>query len=232
MEISAEEFARGYRNNSAQEWNSIPAVITGYDRSTEKATVRPLIKQVMRDRSTREYASITSVPVWTPRTAFAALKLPVQVGDKVLLVFSQRSLDETLFTDLSDLKIPDTIDPKDNRLKSYNDCVALAGFNDFNSAIGTTDSVTLINNWKKGSENSVELKADGSVEVKNSSATITVDAQGKVTIQATEVSIDATKASFTCPVEAPNFLTPTVDLNLHTHTSASTGSPTSPPIPS
>jgi hypothetical protein len=219
--ISQESFARAFRQMSSLDWSAIPAVITKYDEDLQKATVKLLIKQVMRDMSTAEYPLIGGVPVVMPRTAFAGIQMPVAIGDKVLLIFTQKSIENVLYTDLSGTSIPQTVDPRSTRLKDYNDCVALVGFSDYVGAHGTSTSLTIKNNIGKEAENKIELTADGTVNVKSL----------KVVVEAEEVEVNATKASFTCPVEAPNFLTPTVDLNLHKHTSSAPGNPSSIPIP-
>ena len=219
--ISQEIFAKAFRQMSSYDWSAIPAVITEYDASLQKASVRPLIKQVMRDMSTKEYPVIGGVPVVMPRTAFAGIQLPVAKGDKVILIFMQKSIEKLLYSDLSGVDTPTTLDPKSTRLKDYNDCVALVGFSDFAGSHGTSSSLEIKNNIGKGTENSVEFKEDGTVYTKAL----------KVVIEATDVEVNATTASFSCPVEAPNFLTPTVDVNLHKHTSASSGNPSSIPIP-
>ncbi len=219
--ISQESFARAFRQMSSLDWSAVPAVILSYDASQQKASVRLLIKQVMRDMSTREYPRIHGVPVVMPRTAFAGIQLPVAVGDKVLLIFTQKSIENVLYTDLSGTSLPETIDPKDTRLKDFNDCVAMVGFSDFAGSHGTNTSLSIKNNIGKGTENLIELTEDGTVNVKSL----------KVVVEATDVEVNATTAKFSCTVEAPNFLTPTVDVNNHQHTSSAPGNPSSIPIP-
>jgi len=226
--ITQEDFAIAYRQMSSLDWSTIPAVITEYDASKKKASVRPLIKKIMRDKSTLEYPVIGGVPVMLPSTAFAGIQLPVTVGDKVLLIFTQKSIEETLYADLSGTSIPESIDPKDTRLKDYNDCIALVGYSDFAGAIATSSSLSIKNSIGKDSESSIELTEDGTVKIK--SLKVVVEA-AEVEVIAETVSVEADSASFSCPVEAPNFLTPTVDVNLHQHTSSAPGNPSSIPIP-
>jgi len=219
--ISQEVFAKAFRQMSSYDWSAIPAVITEYDASLQKASVRPLIKQVMRDMSTKEYPVIGGVPVVFPRTAFAGIQLPEAIGNKVIQIFMQKSKKKVIHSDLSGTNLTEPIDPKSTRLKDYNDCVALIGFSDFAGSHGTNTSLEIKNNIGKETQNSVEFKEDGTVHTKAL----------KVVIEATDVEVNATSATFSCPVEAPNFLTPTVDVNQHTHTSAAPGNPTSIPIP-
>lgn len=221
MMISQESFARAFRQMSSLDWSAVPAVITSYDASQQKASVRPLIKQIMRDMSTKEYPSINGVPVVMPRTAFAGIQLPVAIGDKVILIFMQKSIEKVLYTDLSGTSVPETIDPKDTRLKDYNDCVALVGFSDFTGSHGTSTSLDIKNNIGKNTQNRIELTEDGTINVTSL----------KVVVEATDVEVNATTAKFSCPVEAPNFLTPTVDVNQHKHISSAPGNPSSIPIP-
>jgi len=219
--ISQESFTKAFRQLSSLDWTAIPAVITEYDASLQKASVRPLIKKIMRDKSTLEYPVIGGVPVIMPRTAFAGIQLPVAVGDKVILIFMQKSIENVLYSDLSGTSVPEALNPNDTRLKDYNDCIALIGFSDFAGSHGTSSSLEIKNNIGKGTENSVEFKEDGTVHTKAL----------KVIVEAADVEVNATTAKFSCPVEAPNFITPTVDVNLHKHTSSAPGNPSSIPIP-
>jgi len=233
--ISQESFTKAFRQLSSLDWTAIPAVITEYDASLQKASVRPLIKKIMRDKSTLEYPVIGGVPVMMPRTAFAGIQLPVAAGDKVILIFMQKSIENLLYTDLSGSSIPTSVDPKDTRLKDYNDCVALIGFSDFAGSHGTSSSLEIKNNIGKGTENSVEFTESGDINVKainvNVNATNTTVNSTNSTINTTAFAVNATTATFNCPVTAPNFSTPTVDMNQHRHTSASSGNPSSIPIP-
>jgi hypothetical protein len=179
MFLSSEEFARAYRQNSAEEWSPIPAVITRYNESTQEAVVKPLQKQIFKDNSTHELNRIYGVPIWTPRTAFAGLQLPVKVGDKVLLLFTMRSIDTLLESDLSGYTIKDQVSPKDNRFKQYEFCIGLAGFHDTKSAIGTDQDVRLLNNWKSH-ENELRLTEDGSVNIKNPTTNLRMDISGEI----------------------------------------------------
>ena len=187
--ISADEFARAYRQESAEEWHPLPAVILEYDADKEIATVIPLIQQIYRDKSTHDLPQIYGVPIWSSRTAYSGLKLPVKVGDKVLLIFTMRSLDNLLDADLSGLDIPDQVDPEDNKFKDYSFCIGLAGFNDENSAIGTDDSVHLLNNWQKTQENRLRLEGDGTVNLSNDVASAQLNIDGTITVRNASGSI-------------------------------------------
>lgn len=180
--ISADEFARAYRQESAEEWAPLPAVITAYDAGTEIATVVPLIQQIYRDGSTIDLPLIHGVPIWSPRSASAGLKLPITVGDKVLLIFTMRSLDNLLDADLSGTTLPAQVDPQDNKFKDYSFCVGLAGFNDENSAIGTDAAVHLLNNWQKTEENRLRLEGNGDILLSNAIGSAAIAADGDILI--------------------------------------------------
>lgn len=180
--ISAEEFARAHRQMSAEEWSPIPAVIIDYTADAEIATVVPLIKQIYHDSSTHDLPQIYGVPIRSPRTAFAGLTLPVSVGDKVLLIFTMRSLDNLMESDLSGLDVPDQVDPEDNKFKDYNFCVGIAGFNDESNAIGTDQSLMLINNWNKEQENKIRLEESGAIVITNENNKITLSSDGQILI--------------------------------------------------
>jgi hypothetical protein len=164
-----------------EDWKCLPGVIVSYDAASENAVVRPLMTNIYTDSSTQELPDISDVPVISPKTAFASLKLPVAAGDKIMIVFCERNLDQVLHTDHSGLTVPPQKSPKDNRQNDYGFCVAMLGFHDFSgSAHGTDDSVQLMNNWKKGTQNLIRLEDNGDILVSNGTAEIIMEATGDI----------------------------------------------------
>ena len=133
-------------------------------------TVQPLINYVGDNLDTVENPLIYNVPVIMPSTTTCGMVLPVNVGDTVLIVYSNRDLDDFKFGNKN------THDPKDFRLNEMEDVVAYVGFNTTqdsawnpaNHSNGhSIDSVKVYNNKGTGSENYVELKSSGDVVVKS-----------------------------------------------------------------
>ena len=133
-------------------------------------TVQPLINYVGDNLDTVENPLIYNVPVIMPSTTTCGMVLPVNVGDTVLIVYSNRDLDDFKFGNKN------THDPKDFRLNEMEDVVAYVGFNTTQESVWnpathsnghSIDSVKVYNNKGTGSENYVELKSSGDVVVKS-----------------------------------------------------------------
>ena len=72
----------------------LPGIVTAYDSETQKATVQPEIRRQYINGDTVDLPAIQDVPIVWPRGGGAVLHFPLAVGDQVLLVFSERSVDE------------------------------------------------------------------------------------------------------------------------------------------
>jgi hypothetical protein len=67
-------------------------VVVDYDKEKRTATVRSAIKRKQGDKETQR-PNVYTVPVVFPSSSAFTLEFPIQEGDDVLLVFSQRNLD-------------------------------------------------------------------------------------------------------------------------------------------
>lgn len=170
---------------ASQLWSSLPAVILDYDPTTCKATVRPLIKLRYVDGSQRDFPPVGNVPVITPATAFAGIKLPVSEGDKVVLHIQDRDIQTLLFeTNTGGVVSPEPSRCATARLHDLTDCVAYTGFGSFDGTIPSDDDVWIFNNRDSDQENHVRFKADGTIELKNLMTSITMTNEGLVTVEA------------------------------------------------
>jgi hypothetical protein len=107
---------------------AMPATIIKYDSVTKKATVKPSIKKVFANNTVVSMPTVSNVPVVMPRTAIAGLNIPVNVGDSVLLVFSERSLERWLFSG-------GEVEPGFDRKFDLTDAIAIVGLYSFNAQI-------------------------------------------------------------------------------------------------
>lgn len=178
---------------ASQVWSSLPAVIQEYDNTTCKATVKCLIKMRYRDGSQLPFPSIENVPVITPATAFAGIKLPVRVGDKVVLHIQDRDIQRLLFTkDTSGLTPPegDAYTFTDTaRMHDLTDCVAYTGFSSFDGTIPSDYDVWIFNNTDSDKYNHVRLKQNGDIEIKTLKATGTLENGGNIELKNTTCSL-------------------------------------------
>lgn len=100
---------------------SIPARILSYNASTQEASVQPLVKRRYRDGRVVDRAPITGVPIIFPAAGGGIITFPVQEGDTVLLIFSQRSIDRWVRGS------GEPVDPLDNRKHDISDAMAIPG---------------------------------------------------------------------------------------------------------
>jgi hypothetical protein len=113
---------------------AMPGIVRKYDAATQLADVQPSIQRRFRKpdgtEGTRDFPVIVNVPVAFPRAGGFFLSFPVAVGDFVLLVFSERSIDQwlekggiqdpivTTLHDLSDAIAIPGVYPKGGKLAS------------------------------------------------------------------------------------------------------------------
>ena len=95
---NAEEFEHRFFNMASQLRVAMPGVIQTFDARTQTATVLPAIKMKVNiggEVEHRELPPVEHVPVVLPfaQTAGLLLTLPVQSKDEVLLIFSDRAID-------------------------------------------------------------------------------------------------------------------------------------------
>jgi hypothetical protein len=142
------------KNDRENLHTSLPGEIVEYSHAKRKAKVKPLIKFQKKDGTFLEYPIITGVPVVFPCSSSASLIFPVKSGDRCLLVFAERSIDEWLF-DGRDME------PEIHRLHSISDCIAIPGLQPFTEN-NPADEGTL---QLKNGEQKVIIKANGDIEI-------------------------------------------------------------------
>lgn len=120
---------------------AIPGRIEAYDPDTQKADVKPLIKSNFFDddgvRVTESLPIITDVPVLFPGAGGFRFTFPVNRGDKVLLVFSESSLDKLLSSG-------EEVDPEIYSRHELSDAIAIPGFRDFRTTTAAHSSAMVL----------------------------------------------------------------------------------------
>lgn len=99
---------------------ALPARVERYDPAKQEADVQPLIRRRYRDDTEEALPMVTGVPVVWPRTEKAIISLPLAKGDTVLVLFSERSLDEWVASG-------GQTTPADNRRHALTDGIAVPG---------------------------------------------------------------------------------------------------------
>lgn len=119
-----------------------PGRVESYDETTQKASVKPLIKRGFFDendqRQVDDLPIVNEVPVCFPGAGSYSITFPIAAGDIVLLIFSDRSLDKWLQGQ------GQNSDPLDDRICDLNDAVAIPGLRTFSGATDQVDSGALV----------------------------------------------------------------------------------------
>ena len=129
--------------------------------------VKPIVNHEYKDSTVVEYPIILSVPVQFPSSSTSALTFPINQGDNVLLVFSQKGLDVFKSGATS------AHDPIDMRSFDKRDAIAIPCVNPFSKSINNPDTRTLTHNVDDmvmthniGKDNECEVRLTSGGEVK------------------------------------------------------------------
>lgn len=142
---------------------ALPARVEKYDKNTQKANVKPLLrKRYKSDGMEIEMPIIPGVPVQHPSAngGKAFIHLPIKKGDLGTAIFCDRSIDRWL---AGDGRI---VTPDDPRHHDLSDAIFIPGVLPFSEALLGVSSNNLI--------------------IKNDALTIELDPNGKVGIGATD----------------------------------------------
>lgn len=191
---------------------ALPGRIESYDESTQTANVKPLLKNSFVDADgvdvVEDLPVINSVPVQFMRGGGFFLSFPIVKGDHVLLVFNERSIDKF------QTGTGDDTDPVDTRMNNLSDAVAIPGFYPDSKALGDAHPSNTVLGKDGGTQIHV---ADGKIELGAEASADKVSLDSKLQVELAKINSDLTtlKALY----------------NLHVHTSAAPGSPSTPPLP-
>tara|TARA_R110000803_G_scaffold13482_1_gene37857 strand:- start:7709 stop:8449 length:741 start_codon:yes stop_codon:yes gene_type:complete len=215
---------------------SIPAVITSYDPITQKCSCQPLIDSLLRDERLVRMPILEDIPVMFPSTQLSALTFPVNVTDTVLLVFSQRSLDNWLAT-----RDTNPVNPEDFRKHDLSDAIAIPGLFSFPRAINDpskhtllhdTDDLVISHNLGSPNENEIRLESNGTIKISAGEGTkITLNLDGTMTIDApTTLAVTSPTTTWVGDINVTGTVTATTDvvgggksLATHVHSGVTTG---------
>lgn len=222
--VSLEGLLRQYITNSVNSvFTAIPARIVGnVNLEEQRVDVQIVIDKITTDNESRHHPVILNVPVIFPGSRTSQFSFPVSVGDTVLCIFSQRSLDRFK------LGSNNTHAPLDFRKYSRADAMAIPGLFTFPDAVNdpdkhslnhSTEDTVIVHNIGSGSECEVRLKASGQVQV-NSPSDLEVNINGN-----TVLTLSDSRAAFNVPLTAPKITTDAgIDLDTHVHGGVQSGS--------
>lgn len=211
-----------FQINMAEVYTAMPCVVLKVygDFGEQRIDVRPSINDLYKDKTSREQAPILSVPVLLPGTRNSLVSFPINVGDTVMCVFSQRSMDN--------FKIGNgqPTAPNDLRKFSDQDAVAIPGLAPFSRSVNTpavrkyphapNQDLVIAHNIGSGTEVMIQLKQDGQVIVNTdevvtvNSKSVIVNAQEEVTVNTQTATVNAAQSvDVTSPVGTFNILNST-----------------------
>ena len=118
---------------------AFPAIVTAYDAKTRRANVQPCLKRKLPEGDFIEFPMLVDVPVIFLQTKKGGIHIPLEKGDSVLIVCSERCIDE--WKD----KGSDNVESNDIRRFSIADAVAIPGLmaKDFPQGLKTGDQLTI-----------------------------------------------------------------------------------------
>lgn len=163
----------------------MPAIVVSVAEYGDKqfVDVKPAIARL---RETGEVISndeitIYDVPVIWCGSGDFLLSGPVEVGHTVWLSFSQRNIEDWLYSDGSSEVIPG-----DSRHFSMTDAVAFPGlYTALSNLKPSTENVEL-----KWGDKLISLKPSGEIQITNSSANITLNPDGTITANGATITTD------------------------------------------
>lgn len=134
----------------------LPATINSYDSSTKRATVKIALKIVKTNGDELTYPIITDVPIIFPATASYSIYFPLAEGDPILLMFSQRGLNDFK-------KTYEESSPTVGSFFSIVDAVGIVGFGQLTNSPVITDGISIQdangNNYITLNDTTIDIKS-------------------------------------------------------------------------
>lgn len=143
----------------------LPAKVTKYNHSTQKANVQPLIKEKYSDGDQLDLPIITDVPICQLNANNCFIYIPIKVDDLVMLHFSDYSIDNFILN--GGLSNSD-----DLRTHSLNDCFAVPMMITFKSPLSLSNANDLIIN---NDDLTITVKNNGKIKIENDTGDEIID---------------------------------------------------------
>ncbi|APC44451.1 hypothetical protein [Pseudoalteromonas phage PH357] len=158
---------------------AIACTVVSYNNINQTIVARPVMYDMDKDGITRRQSDIYSVPVMFPSSGGGSLTFPINKGDPVLVVFSQRAFDTWWVSG----KLPSQ--PSTQRFHDYNDAIAIIGLKSRNKSLqASTENVELRYEDSNGNLiNKITMSPNGDVVIENKNDTKIQILNGKVRIE-------------------------------------------------
>lgn len=133
----------------------LPCVVVGIGNiSQSRVDVQPVINSLDKDGSSQNRPPILDIPVVFPSSSTSSISFPINIGDTVLCVFAQNSIDNFVFGDGS------FVNPSDYRRFDKSDAIAIPGLFPFNKSKNLSNNTDLVV-AHNGSQ--IRIKGDGEI---------------------------------------------------------------------
>ena len=126
-------------------YTCLPGIISSYDRTTRRAVVKIGVVKLNTDGTQTSYPAIADVPILFPASNRYLFSFPLEDGDPILILFSQRGLQ--IFKQTYEESVPTK-----SSFFSFTDAVGIPGFGQLSTSVvdpaalsmQTTDGQTYI----------------------------------------------------------------------------------------
>lgn len=137
---------------------AMPGYVEKFDAEKQMCDVQPALKRHFANGKVEPLPVVTNVPVVYPRSAQFSMTWPLVVGDPVLLIFSERSIDRWSAQG-------GVVDPNDTRKHSLSDAFCIPGGSPSTNPISgvSKDHVRL-----QYDQAMIEIQKSGKFKIKNS----------------------------------------------------------------
>lgn len=235
-----------FQISMAEIYTALPCIVTNVVGSfdTQRVDVQPAINTLYKDGTSDEHTQILGVPVLLPGGARSLVSFPINVGDTVMCIFSQRSMDN--------FKIGNgqpTV-PNDYRKFSDQDAVAIPGLFAFAKSVNRPSirkyphdpktELVIAHNIASGTEVMIQFKQNGDMVINTEQAvtvnckTGVVNATESYTLNTPQLNINATATTWAGNITHTGNYTQTgtstfngIPFATHKHTGVTPGSGTS-----
>lgn len=156
VQLLAQLLRKAIKSSAIELHTAMPAIVQAFDPDLNTVDVQPAIKEDF-GQGPVALPRLNAVPVAFPQGGGGILSFPIAVGDTVLLVFSERSIDQWWVKN-------ELVDPLDKRTHSLSDAFAIAGVS---ARAGSSARVSAEHVRLEHGNASIELQSDGKFKVSN-----------------------------------------------------------------
>lgn len=235
-EVGFEEVLKlSFRTGALGMYTAIPCVVVTVhgNLNDQKVDVQPSVNTLYKDGADEEHPPILGVPVVFPASRTSMLSFPINVGDTVLCVFSQRGMDNFKIGSGN----PTT--PTDYRHHNKKDAIAIPGLFPFSKALNNpakrnlshnTRDAVLAHNIGTSGECEVRLKENGDIQLNTPNNKVIVNCKDAVVnsttvdINATSMTVDVANTTWTGNLTmSGTYVLDGITMNTHVHPGVMSG---------